>query len=229
MWRFFLKGLALCFLCTQASAVTISPLVIELNTDHRLTSQLVVMNNSTKKIALETSVHRLSFSSNGMTKIQSSADKNVLVFPPAALLDPGKLQTFRVQWVSNNPLEMSKSYFIRFSNIQINQGNQELGKTKNLQTGINVQINYNALLHVYSSSLQPEVKIHIGKEGNLILTNSGNRFTFTSKLHFKNLNHHFIEALYETIGDQFVPPYSSHTFDTSSQHLPVGTYYGYEQ
>lgn len=215
-------------LCSQAFAVTISPLVMELNIDHRLTSQLVVTNNSTEKLALEANIHRLEFLPDGTVKTSRIMDQNVLVFPPAVLLEPGKQQAFRVQWISQAPLETSQSYFVRFSTANIVRDSEEFKKLTDFSTGINVQIHYNALLHVYRSALKPEVSLTIGKQGNLSLTNSGNRFTFTSALQFNNLDDTYRQTVQQVLGEQFLPPHSTITFNSSVKNLPVGSYDGYE-
>ena len=228
MRRYVLIGFVWCLLCTQALAVTISPLVMELNTDHQLTSQLVVTNNSTETLALEANVHQLQFLEDGVIKTSNKPDEDVLVFPPAVLLKPGKHQTFRVQWVSNAPLKTSKSHFVRFSTANIVRDSEEFTRLTDFSTGINIQIHYNALLHVFSSSLQPDIKMDISQQGDLTLTNSGNRFTFTTALHFKNLDDTYSHALQEALGEQFLPPHSTMTFNSSRKNLPTGTYYGYE-
>ncbi|EPH5595660.1 fimbria/pilus periplasmic chaperone [Vibrio alginolyticus] len=228
-WR-LLAGVIVCFIYTQAFGITLSPTVIELNTDHQLTSQLVVSNNSTKTLALEANVRRLTFAPNGTfeTSTSSSPNEDILVFPPAAMLAPGKRQTFRIQWLSKVPLEMSQSYFIRFSTADINRSSTQVEKVNGLSTGINLQIHYNALLHVHSSSLQPDIKLHIGEHGSLTLTNTGNRFTFTSLLRFDNLPDDINQTVHKALGEQFVPPHSTITVHSSSIQLPVGIYHGYE-
>ncbi|MBM6549903.1 fimbria/pilus periplasmic chaperone [Marinomonas ostreistagni] len=229
MRRLILSGLTLLILCTKAMALTISPLVIEMNTDHRLTSQLIVTNNSTQKLALEANVHQLSFGADGAIHTSENPDKNVLVFPPAVLLEPGQQQAFRVQWISQAPLKTSQSYFVRFSTANLKQDSGQVEfLPKRFSTGINVKLHYNALLHVYSSAQKPDVSVIVGDQGNLTLTNAGDRFTFTTALFFKNLDHNTVDALYEALGAQFIPPKSTLTFHAAEQALPVGTYYGYE-
>ncbi|MFA0289520.1 molecular chaperone, partial [Vibrio sp. 10N.222.45.F7] len=65
MRRYIFGGFISCFLCGQALGITLFPTVIELNTDHRATSQLVVTNNSTRDLPLEANVRRLKFLPDG--------------------------------------------------------------------------------------------------------------------------------------------------------------------
>ena len=227
MRRYILGGLIYCFLCAQAFGITLFPTVIELNTDHRATSQLVVTNNSTQALPLEANVRRLNFSSDGTFETSDLSSEEMFVFPPAAMLEPGARQVFRIQWLGNRSLETSQSYFVRFSTVNIGQNNARIDKPIGLTTGINLQVHYNALLHIHSSSLEPDVKLHIDEQGKLTLTNSGSRFTYTSLLHFSGLESQS-QKVHEALGEQFIPPRSIITLPSSLNYLPVGTYHGHE-
>ncbi|WP_135441612.1 molecular chaperone [Vibrio tasmaniensis] len=227
MRRYILGGFISCFLCAQAFGITLFPTVIELNTDHRATSQLVVTNNSTRDLPLEANVRRLKFLPDGTFQTSDLSSEVMFVFPPAAMLAPGERQVFRIQWLGNRSLETSQSYFVRFSTVNIGQNNEKVDSPTSLTTGINLQVHYNALLHIHSSSLEPDVNLHIDEQGKLTLTNSGSRFTYTSLLHFKGLESQN-QKVHEALGEQFIPPRSTITLPSSLNYLPVGTYHGYE-
>ena len=70
-------ALIYCFLCAQAFGITLFPTVIELNTDHRATSQLVVTNNSTQALPLEANVRRLKFLSDGTFETSDLASEEI--------------------------------------------------------------------------------------------------------------------------------------------------------
>lgn len=227
MRRYILGGLIYCFLCAQTFGITLFPTVIELNTDHRATSQLVVTNNSTQALPLEANVRRLNFLSDGTFQTSDLSSEEMFVFPPAAMLAPGARQVFRIQWLGNRSLETSQSYFVRFSTVNIGQNNARIDKPIGLTTGINLQVHYNALLHIHSSSLEPDVKLHIDEQGKLTLTNSGSRFTYTSLLHFTGLESQS-QKVHAALGEQFIPPRSTITLPSSLNYLPMGTYHGHE-
>lgn len=88
MRRYIWGALISCFLCAQAFGITLFPTVIELNTDHRAASQLVVTNNSTQALPLEANVRRLNFLSDGTFETSDLASEEMFVFPPAAMLAP---------------------------------------------------------------------------------------------------------------------------------------------
>ena len=227
MRRYILGGLIYWLLCAQTFGITLFPTVIELNTDHRATSQLVVTNNSTQALPLEANVRRLNFLSDGTFQTSDLSSEEMFVFPPAAMLAPGARQVFRIQWLGNRSLETSQSYFVRFSTVNIGQNNARIDKPIGLTTGINLQVHYNALLHIYSSSLEPDVKLHIDEQGKLTLTNSGSRFTYTSLLHFTGLESQS-QKVHAALGEQFIPPRSTITLPSSLNYLPMGTYHGHE-
>ncbi|MGF1840350.1 molecular chaperone [Vibrio atlanticus] len=227
MRRYIFGGFISCFLCAQALGITLFPTVIELNTDHRATSQLVVTNNSTRDLPLEANVRRLKFLPDGTFQTSDLSSEVMFVFPPAAMLAPGERQVFRIQWLGNRSLETSQSYFVRFSTVNIGQNNARIDKPIGLTTGINLQVHYNALLHIHSTSLVPDVNLHIDEQGKLTLTNAGSRFTYTSLLHFKGLESQN-QKVHEALGEQFIPPRSTITLPSSLNYLPVGTYHGYE-
>ncbi|MFA0544430.1 molecular chaperone, partial [Vibrio sp. 10N.222.52.B7] len=97
-----------------------------------------------------------------------------------------------------------------FSTVNIGQNNARIDKPIGLTTGINLQVHYNALLHIHSSSLEPDVKLHIDEQGKLTLTNSGSRFTYTSLLHFTGLESQS-QKVHAALGEQFIPPRSTIT------------------
>ncbi|EAP94521.1 fimbria/pilus periplasmic chaperone [Vibrio splendidus] len=227
MRRYILGGLIYWLLCAQTFGITLFPTVIELNTDHRATSQLVVTNNSTQALPLEANVRRLNFLSDGTFQTSDLSSEEMFVFPPAAMLAPGARQVFRIQWLGNRSLETSQSYFVRFSTVNIGQNNARIDKPIGLTTGINLQVHYNALLHIHSSSLEPDVKLHIDEQGKLTLTNSGSRFTYTSLLHFTGLESQS-QKVHAALGEQFIPPRSTITLPSSLNYLPMGTYHGHE-
>ena len=227
MRRYILGGLIYWLLCAQTFGITLFPTVIELNTDHRATSQLVVTNNSTQALPLEANVRRLNFLSDGTFQTSDLSSEEMFVFPPAAMLAPGARQVFRIQWLGNRSLETSQSYFVRFSTVNIGQNNARIDKPIGLTTGINLQVHYNALLHIHSSSLESDVKLHIDEQGKLTLTNSGSRFTYTSLLHFTGLESQS-QKVHAALGEQFIPPRSTITLPSSLNYLPMGTYHGHE-
>ncbi|MGR5194487.1 fimbria/pilus periplasmic chaperone [Vibrio rotiferianus] len=210
-----------------SSAIIISPTVLELNTSKTNNAQLVVTNNSNNKLPLEVTVKQLVFTSDGKYTTRHIVTDEILVFPPAAMLMPGKNQTFRVQWLNSKPISQSESYFIRFSEAKV-KTNEDNPHRDNVTTDVDLNIHYNALVHVFDQTLRPRVYANIDKLGAITLQNKGDRYTFSSLIRFSDLNSEANTLLQSKIGQHFLPPHSSIKLPSTST-LPAGRYHGKEQ
>ena len=180
--------LALLLFSGFANAIIISPTVFELNTDSNTTSQIIVTNNSTEKMPLEVSIHQLVFKQNGQYKTKALNNDALLVFPPAAILAPNSKQVFRIQWLDPSVQKTSSSYFIRFTQAHLTGANGQSRALPVQQSGVKIKVHYNALLHVYSNNQQPDVTLEVSDAGQLVIRNTGERFTYSRLLYFEPLD-----------------------------------------
>lgn len=226
------KWFLLCWLLAgyplTANSVIISPTVLTLNTQSHRVAQLVVTNNSTQRLPLEALVMNLVFQDDGNYETQVASDSPLKIFPPAAILAPGSKQTFRVQWLTDSSLDESKSYFVRFAQLQLAKNNYAPVNQSGISSGVSVQVNYNALIHVYNSAQEPGVLLIVDDDGQGILKNKGTRFTYSSLLHFNGIAAETQEAVLSAIGDIFIPPNSSRDIIVG-RLLPAGEYHGQER
>ncbi|CAH1521515.1 PapD_N domain-containing protein [Vibrio owensii] len=220
--------LALLLFSGFANAIIISPTVFELNTDSNTTSQIIVTNNSTEKMPLEVSIHQLLFKQNGQYKTKALNTDALLVFPPAAMLAPNSKQVFRIQWLEPSVQKASSSYFIRFTQAHLTGANGQSRALPMQQSGVEIKVHYNALLHVYSNNQQPDVTLEVSDAGQLVIRNTGERFTYSRLLYFEPLTATENYSLQQQVGDQFLPPFSTFTL-RSRKAIPVGKYHGREQ
>ncbi|KIF46044.1 pilus assembly protein [Vibrio owensii 47666-1] len=211
-----------------ANAIIISPTVFELNTDSNTTSQIIVTNNSTEKMPLEVSIHQLVFKQNGQYKTKALNNDALLVFPPAAILAPNSKQVFRIQWLEPSVQKASSSYFIRFTQAHLANAGSHTVTLSGQQSGVKIKVHYNALLHVYSNNQQPDVTLEVSDAGQLVIRNTGERFTYSRRLYFEPLTATENYSLQQQVGDHFLPPFSSFTL-RSRKAIPVGKYHGREQ
>ncbi|WP_045450404.1 fimbria/pilus periplasmic chaperone [Vibrio owensii] len=220
--------LALLLFSGFANAIIISPTVFELNTDSNTTSQIIVTNNSTEKMPLEVSIHQLVFKQNGQYKTKALNNDALLVFPPAAILAPNSKQVFRIQWLEPSVQKASSSYFIRFTQAHLANAGSHTVTLSGQQSGVKIKVHYNALLHVYSNNQQPDVTLEVSDAGQLVIRNTGERFTYSRRLYFEPLTATENYSLQQQVGDHFLPPFSSFTL-RSRKAIPVGKYHGREQ
>lgn len=222
-----LLGVLLLVVSYPSLAIIISPTVLELNTSKSNNTQLIVTNNSNIKLPIEVTVKKIVFNEDGKYSTHNINHEDILVFPPAAMLMPGKKQTFRVQWLKSKPINHSESYFIRFSEAKV-KDNEETQRSNNVTTDVDLNIHYNALVHVFDQTLRPNVYAYIDELGTITLQNRGSRYTFSSLVRFGELNSEANDLLQNEIGQQFLPPHSLIKLPSTST-LPAGLYHGKEQ
>jgi len=95
---------------SPAAATTVQPIVIDLNATGQGTSRTItVENTNASRLPVEIRVDSLAFGDDGVTVAGPSTD--LAVFPAQAVIEPGRTQTFRVQW-AGGAVERSKSYYV---------------------------------------------------------------------------------------------------------------------
>ena len=95
---------------SSAPATTVQPIVIDLNAVGNGTSRTItVENTNASRLPVEIRVESLAFQDDGVRVAGPSSD--LAVFPAQAVIEPGRTQTFRVQW-AGGPLDRGKSYYV---------------------------------------------------------------------------------------------------------------------
>ena len=94
----------------SASGIVLSPTVLAMNIENNRFGQVVVTNNSTQRLPLETVVLKLTFKDDGSYETYEVDNSPLSIVPPAAILAPGSKQIFRVQWLDERLPRESKSY-----------------------------------------------------------------------------------------------------------------------
>jgi hypothetical protein len=139
---------ALCAAPLAVSAMTIRPLVLDLQTTGRGTNQVILVeNNSAVPLPVEVSVNELIIDSD-RTSTAGEDPGDIVVFPPQALIEPGETQTFRVQYVGDQDLAAAKHYYITFSQIPL-QG----------QAGVQIVYNFQALASVGPQDTESALRV----------------------------------------------------------------------
>jgi len=95
---------------TPALATTVQPIVIDLSTaGSGMSRTITVENTNADRLPVEIRIDSLAFGDDGVTVEGPSSDLSV--FPAQAVIEPGRTQTFRVQW-AGGAIERSKSYYV---------------------------------------------------------------------------------------------------------------------
>lgn len=141
-----------------ALAMTVQPVVIDLQTAGRDMSQVITVENTfATPLPVELTVQELELGTDGVK--QTGKDPgDLLVFPPQAIIQPGQTQTFRVQYVGDPALASSKHYYVTVAQLPI--------KLPEGQSAIQILYNFQVLISVAPSGQKPKIAIQgaeIGK------------------------------------------------------------------
>ncbi|KHT40284.1 fimbria/pilus periplasmic chaperone [Vibrio sinaloensis] len=215
-------GILLCLLMSKSYGVILSPTTLEYNVDHNNSERIILINNSTEQVAIESNIYQLFFDQTGKIDKKVRNSESLLIFPIAVLLQPGDRQVFRLQWISEKKLAKSESYFVRFSQINLKKPNSEKG---HISPSVKFQIHYNTLVHIFSSRHSAKVHLSVDDDGVRKLFNDGNRHAYSTQLHFFSDDLKSPIEIRKHIGEHFIPPYSQIELDGDTS-IPAGLYYG---
>ncbi|MDD1781922.1 hypothetical protein LRP49_12130 [Enterovibrio sp. ZSDZ35] len=215
----------LALLSFELTALTITPTVLEISTQPKMSAQIRLENTSSKQTPIEVSVRHLVFDDGGSFVVEDAENTDLVVFPPAAVLDVGGVQIFRLQWLGNASLPQSQSFFVRFTQPALEMPEIIDGTGNESGSALAIEIHYNALIHLSSPSQKPDLTLRVSSEGVATLTNRGDRYTFLSRFRFLHQTKHVLEMPETLFGERFIPPNTSVVLDSVSSVVP-GIYVG---
>ena len=134
-----------------ASAMTVQPVVIDLQTAGRAMSQVIQVENTfATPLPVELTIQELELTPDGVK--QTGKDPgDLLVFPPQAIIAPGQTQTFRVQYVGDPGLAKSKHYYVTVAQLPV--------KLPEGQSAIQILYNFQVLISVSPASVKPKIEV----------------------------------------------------------------------
>lgn len=140
-----------------ALAMTVQPVVIDLQTSGRQMSTVVTVENTfATPLPVELSVQELELTPEGVK--QTGKDPgDLLVFPPQAIIEPGQTQTFRIQYVGDPALAKSKHYYITVAQLPV--------KLPEGQSAIQILYNFQVLVSVAPSGIKPQMSVQSAEIG----------------------------------------------------------------
>ena len=134
-----------------AHAMTVQPVVIDLQTAGRQMSQVITVENTfATPLPVELTIQELDLTADGVK--QTGKDPgDLLVFPPQAIIAPGQTQTFRVQYVGDPGLAKSKHYYITVAQLPV--------KLPEGQSAIQILYNFQVLISVGPLGVKPKIAV----------------------------------------------------------------------
>lgn len=153
----FIVFFAMIFIAAPLMAMTVQPVVINLQTSGRGMSQVITVENTfAAPLPVELRVQELTLDEDGV-KLTGVDPGDLLVFPPQALIQPGQTQSFRVQYVGDPDLKASKHYYITVAQLPV--------KLPEGQSAIQILYNFQVLVSVTPAGAKPEMSIQSAEVG----------------------------------------------------------------
>lgn len=165
-----------------AVAMTVQPVVLDLQTSGRGMSQIVTVENTfANPLTVEIKIDELRFDETGAHPTGADSGE-LLVFPPQAIIQPGQTQAFRVQWVGDPELATSKHFYVTVAQlpVQLPEG----------QSAIQILYNFQVLVSVQPNGAKPALTVvstTVGDDGQghpipvVTMTNTANGYGYLSQ------------------------------------------------
>lgn len=134
---------------------------------------LRVDNTTERALTLEVSVEKRSWDERG-NETRTPADEDFLILPPQMIVEPGKTQAIRVQYVGAPALDQTAMYVVGVNQVPV--------ADPTAGTGVQFVINFGTAAYVVPAGAKTELKIvsvaEAGEAGKMevVLENSGARY-----------------------------------------------------
>jgi fimbrial chaperone protein len=134
-----LAAISIFFGAPAANAMSVSPIVIDMNSSGNKASQVSVVNDSAKALPVEIVISSMELDEKGEMNTKPAGDE-FLVFPPQAMVAPGSTQVFRIQWAGDPAIKASKSYVFSVNQVPV--------KMPEGKSGVQVVFNFGCIVNV---------------------------------------------------------------------------------
>lgn len=136
---------------STAVAMTVQPVVLDLFASGRNMSQIVTVQNTfSTPLPVELKGEVADFTTAGL-KSTGTATDDLLIFPPQAIIEPGRTQSFRVQYVGDPQIAQSKHYYVTVAQLPV--------KLPETQSAVQVLYNFQVIVNVGVPGARPAVKV----------------------------------------------------------------------
>jgi len=140
------------------AAMTVQPVVINLQTGGRGMTQVITVENTfAAPLPVELRIQELTLDEDGV-KLTGIDPGDLLVFPPQALIDPGQTQAFRIQYVGDPDLVASKHYYVTVAQLPV--------KLPEGQSAIQILYNFQVLVSVVPMGTKPDMSVQSASVGH---------------------------------------------------------------
>lgn len=139
----------------SVSAMTVQPVILDLATaGNRMSAVVTVENTFATPLPVELRATEADFNENGLA-VSTREAKDLLIFPPQALIPAGRTQSFRVQWVGDPEIATSKHFFLTVAQLPV--------KLPEGQSAVQILYNFQVIVSVAAAGQKSDVQI-VGTE-----------------------------------------------------------------
>ena len=140
-----------------AQAMTVQPVVIDLQTAGRQMSTVITVENTfATQLPVELSVQELELTPDGV-KQTGNDPGDLMIVPPQTIIEPGQTQTFRLQYVGDPALAKSKHYYVTVAQLPV--------KLPEGQSAIQILYNFQVLVSVTPAGAKPQITVQSAEIG----------------------------------------------------------------
>lgn len=137
---------------SPASAHRVEPIRFELapsGTGAQTT--MLVTNTRSSPITIEAVPQKLDINEQGAETL-TSAEDDFLIFPPQAIIEPGKAQAFRIRYIGNPSLDRAHAYRIGMNQLPVDT-------RKEGESGMSVLVNFATLANIVPPGAKAELSV----------------------------------------------------------------------
>jgi P pilus assembly chaperone PapD len=152
-----LLTLALLAAAPAAAEVTVSPVVLDLQTTgRRVVANVNVRNTGAATLPVEIKIQPLRATANGLEPFGEDTG-DLLIVPPMAAVPAGQTQSFRVQWVGDPDLAQSRHFFVTVAQLPV--------KLPEGQSAVQIVYNFQVLVSVAASTAKSALTVRSASIG----------------------------------------------------------------
>lgn len=160
-------------LASLAQAYQVSPMIYDMAPTGKGASAVIRVNNTNATpITVELQAEKRLFDETGKES-REAADKDFVLFPPQAVIQPGTTQAVRVQYVGPQTLAKSETYTITVKQVPVKLPSD--GKS-----GVQFVFNFSTVANIVPSGAKAQIEAvslaPSAKTLKLTLKNAGNKY-----------------------------------------------------
>lgn len=145
------SALSFSALTGSAQATSVQPVILDLTAAGRKTSTTVeVENNFKTQLPVELKVEEADFV-DGELRANGKASDDLLIFPPQALIEPGRTQNFRVQYLGEPAIKVSRHYVVTVTQLPV--------QLPDTETAVQVLYNFQVFVGVAPIAGKPAIRV----------------------------------------------------------------------